>query len=323
MPTLYLKIKNTFYIKQLPTESVSIIEKFSNSDYKYIYLRLQGIYPDFTSFGFSLSEQDIVEGELKIIKRDDAVEVDINAIFKISAKTEAINFSFDENSRWYFHDLLSTDNYYLNGQISGLEFDNFKAGPNLVPAYRVNAQVSTKKLDLKVDAPIQSAIDLFYHIYFNVGISESSECWNSGYLNNSNCSPINRVLVSKSNNLYNFLDANHADKKRSIDFQSLGLVDENTFVTHFSKIFSISKFEANIILALSLFPDKKKKLEKSGQLVYNKGKDYGGEINLDQYPQIINFKESVIYAFTSVEEELDSGSFMDDEEIAAFYYTSQ
>ena len=109
-----------------------------------------------------MSEQDIVEGELKIIKRDDAVEVDINAIFKISAKTEAINFSFDENSRWYFHDLLSTDNYYLNGQISELEFDNFKAGPNLVPAYRVNAQVSTKKLDLKVDAPIQSAIDLFY-----------------------------------------------------------------------------------------------------------------------------------------------------------------
>jgi len=322
MPTLYLKIKNSFEIKQRPTESVNIIEKFSKSNYKYIYLRLKGIDPCFTSFGFSLSEEDIVEGELKIIKREKAVEVDINAIFKISAKTEAINFAFDENSRWYFHDLLSTDNAYLNGQISGLEFDNFKAGPNLVPAYKLNAQTSTKKLDLKVDLRTQSAVALFYHIYFNKGISEASECWSLGYMNNSTCSPLNKILVSKENNLYQLLDVEFADEKRNIDLPNTVLVDANTFSTNLSKIFSVSKSEANIILALSLFADKKKTLEKSGHLIYNKGGDYGGEINIEQNQQIVNFKETLIYAFTSVQEELYSGSFRDEEEIAAIYYTS-
>lgn len=164
-------------------------------------------------------------------------------------------------------------------------------------------------------------MEKFYKISFRVGLNGKEEFWESGYINNSSCGPLNTFVVKKHGKKFQVLNY-YVSKSKKTDDTEGPILSREEFLETYSKIFDIPIWNLDWVLLLTVDHKNIDKPRDEYEATYfiRRGDMFAGEINLEKIeitPDDVN--EFSIVAFLTVEiNDLDSGKYKDDEESAGF-----
>ena len=105
MANVFLKIQSKFtvidFVSDDPDEKPeSVVALFKENSPTGIELTLMG--PDTQQVSFKPGHDSLVSGTLVIRPVGDAIEVDVDGIFKIAARPQFVDLVLDPSHKWYF-----------------------------------------------------------------------------------------------------------------------------------------------------------------------------------------------------------------------------
>ena len=161
----------------------------------------------------------------------------------------------------------------------------------------------------------------FYHIHFDLGISPSATCWNSGILSNGEMGEMHCMTILRHRAGLECI--NFQPKFEKTIAEEGQVLTQSKFIEKYSACFNLTDLQFEEILGISILSRRLPKLDNSGFLIYRRGTM--GEISSEDLKHLFPEELKIArIAFTSVERgEIGLDDFLDHEEVAAIYVPDQ